>query len=85
MKRKVELFTAGCPVCEEATRLVKELVCENCDLEILNTVNDRVAQEKAKKYGLSRLPAVVVNGRIAECCTQKIDADTLRAAGVGVR
>ena len=85
MKRKIELFTAGCPVCEEATRLVRSLICESCDLEVLDTVTDRVPQEKAAKYGISRLPTVVVNGTIADCCSQKVSADTLRALGVGVR
>ena len=84
MKRKVELFTAGCPVCEDATRLVRSLICESCELEVLNTVTDRAAQDRAKKYGLNRLPAVVVNGRVAECCSGSVNAETLRALGVGV-
>lgn len=84
MNRKIELFTAGCPVCEEAIQLVRSLVCESCELEVLNTVTDKGAQDKAKRYGIGRLPAVVVNGRVAECCTQQISGDTLRGLGVGV-
>lgn len=84
MKRKVELFTAGCPVCEEATRLVENLVCDSCDLEILNPVTEAKAQAKAREYGLNRLPAIVVDGKVADCCAQRVSPETLRSLGVGV-
>jgi hypothetical protein len=31
-KREVEVFTAGCPLCEETVNLVKSLACPNCEL-----------------------------------------------------
>lgn len=84
MKRKVELFTAGCPVCEDATRLVKSLVCDSCELEVLNPVTEAKARSKAREYGLNRLPAIVVDGKVADCCTQRVSPETLRMLGVGV-
>ena len=83
-KRKIEVFTAGCPCCEDAVRLVKSVACDSCELTILDMREDRNAQAKAKKYGVKRVPAVVVNGKLAECCqTGGVDADSLRRLGVG--
>jgi hypothetical protein len=45
---------------------------------------DETAQEKATRYRVSRVPAVVVDGKLADCCSQgAIDMDTLKALGVG--
>ena len=83
-KRKVEVFSAGCPCCEEAVKLVKSIACPSCEVTVLDMRNDRGAQAKAKEYGVKRVPAVVVNGKLAECCVSGgIDADTLRALGLG--
>lgn len=82
-KRTIELFTAGCTVCEGAITLVKSLACPSCDVQILNVHDDSTAAAKAKKYSLQRLPAVVVNGVLAECCQGGINEATLRALGVG--
>lgn len=83
-KRTIELFTAGCPCCEDAVKLVQSLVCPSCELEILDIKSDEAAQAKAKRYGVTRVPAVVVNGKLTECCQAGIDPATLRALGVGV-
>ena len=82
-KRMIEIFSAGCPCCEEAIRLVQSMVCESCDVQILDMRSDRAAQAKAKHYGVRRVPAVVVNGRLAECCQGAVSAETLRELGVG--
>lgn len=86
-KRKVEVFTAGCPVCEPAVQMVKELACPDCDVHIhdLNksceTGNCRV---EAKKYGLTTVPAVVIDGKICSGCKGPgINKENLQAAGVG--
>ena len=83
--RRVEVFTAGCPVCEEAVQLVRGLICESCDLQVFD-MKTTVGQAKAKQYGVERLPTVVVSGRIADCCSQgSVDAKSLRNLGVGSR
>ncbi|MGH2659574.1 MAG: thioredoxin family protein, partial [Actinomycetota bacterium] len=33
-KRQVEVFTAGCPVCEPAVQLVQELACPDCEVTV---------------------------------------------------
>jgi glutaredoxin len=83
-KRTVEVFTAGCPACDEAVKIVQNLVCPSCDLQILDMRTDKAAQAKAKQYGIHRVPAVVVNGKLADCCQQgAVDVSTLRSLGVG--
>ena len=82
-KRIVEVFTAGCPVCDETVAVVKGLICPSCELQIRDMRSDKQAQAKAREYGIKRVPAVVVNGKLAECCQGGVDPDTLRALGVG--
>ena len=82
--RIIELFTAGCAVCEDTVRQVKALVCPSCDLRILDTHADPNAAEKAIQYGIKRLPAVVVDGNLADCCQGGINPESLRRLGVGV-
>lgn len=86
-KRRVEVFTAGCPVCDEAVTLVKGLACESCEV-IIYDLNEPCESgeclEKVSDYGIKRVPAVVVNGRLADCCvTHLVTAEGLRAAGIG--
>jgi len=87
-KRLVEVFTAGCPVCDEAVQLVQNTACDQCEIKVWDlregfATNE--CREKAKQYGIHRVPAVVVNGNLAECCTnqQPINREALIAAGVG--
>lgn len=88
-KRKVEVFTAGCPVCETAVKTVKSLACPSCEVVVYDLNKGCATDEcrqKAKDYGVKRLPAVAVDGRLLECCRQgDVSAEALRAAGVGGR
>ena len=81
-KRQIEVFTAGCAVCEPTVRLVRQLACSDCEV----TVHDvsKHGAEAAQRYDIKSLPAVVVDGRLAACCEHRgPDADQLRAAGIG--
>ncbi len=82
-KRIVEVFTAGCPCCDDTVNMVQSLVCPSCDLRILDIRSDKEAQAKAKQYGVRRVPAVAVDGKLAECCQSGVDAQILRSLGVG--
>lgn len=82
-ERKIEVFSAGCPACEETIALVNSIACESCDVEVLDMRQADVAA-RAKRYGVSHVPAVVVDGTLAECCTAPaVNEAGLRAAGVG--
>lgn len=84
-KRKVEIFSAGCPACEEAVNLVNQLACPSCEVTVLDMRKSDVAQ-KAKTLGVKSVPAVAINGKLANCCTGRgVSAETLKAAGLGTR
>jgi len=85
-KRTVEVFTSGCPICESTVDLVKNLACPSCEVVIYDLTNDpnKEVQRKATLYGIKRIPAVVVAGKLLECCeTSSVSEDILRQAGVG--
>ncbi len=81
--RKVEIFSAGCSVCEDTVQLVKSIACPSCEITVLDMKDRRVA-ERAKRLGIRSLPAVVVDDKLAGCCDGRgpQEAD-LRAAGIG--
>ncbi|HKS26509.1 MAG TPA: hypothetical protein VJS44_01755 [Pyrinomonadaceae bacterium] len=83
-KRKIEIFSAGCPACEEVVRTVERIACPSCEVEVLDMNQPDVAA-RAKQLGLRSAPAVAVEGKLADCCAGRgVDEATLRAAGVGV-
>lgn len=86
-RRKVEVFTAGCPLCENTVKLVKELACPNYEVTIYDLVKQCEMKEcidKVKRYGISRVPAVVVDGKMAQCCQGAgPNEEALLAAGIG--
>ncbi len=83
-QRHIEIFSAGCSVCEEAIRIVRELACPSCEIEVLDSNNPDVAN-RAATLSIRSLPAVVVDGQLADCCAGRgVLSATLREAGVGV-
>jgi len=83
MKRKIEIFSAGCPACEETVRLVNRIACPSCEISVLD-MRDSAVAERALALDIRSVPAVVVNGQLAACCAGRgADEAALRAAGVG--
>ncbi|RMH14254.1 MAG: hypothetical protein D6695_01755 [Planctomycetota bacterium] len=81
--RKIEVFTAGCPVCEESVELVHRIACSSCEVRVLDMHDPQVA-ERARSIGIGRVPAVAVGGTLVECCAGAGPNEAaLRAAGVG--
>ena len=82
-KRKIEVFGAGCPVCEETIELVNRIACPSCEVSVLDMNQPKVA-ERAKTLGVRAVPAVAIDGKLADCCAgREVNEATLRAAGVG--
>ena len=82
-KRKVEVFSAGCPACQDAIKLVNRLSCGSCDVSVLD-MNDVNVAKRARDLGVRSVPAVAINGQLASCCKAGgIDEQALRAAGLG--
>jgi glutaredoxin len=83
-QRKIEVFSAGCPACEPTVKLVKSIACPSCDVQVLDMNKPEVAL-KAKEYGVTTVPAVIIDGKLASCCTGTgPQEDALRAAGLGL-
>ena len=82
-KRRIEVFSAGCAACEETVTMVKRLACPSCDVAVLD-MRDPAVATKARDYGVTRVPAVVVDGQLAGCCTGTgPNEPSLKAAGIG--
>ncbi len=82
-KRIVEVFSAGCPACEETIALVNRVACLSCEVIVLDMKDPAVAS-RAKSLGIRSVPAVVIDGKLADCCAGRgPDETTLRAGGLG--
>ncbi len=82
-KRKIEVFSAGCPACEETIALVNRVACPSCEVSVLEMKDPGVAS-RAKSLGIRSVPAVVIDGKLADCCAGRGPDDAvLRAAGLG--
>jgi glutaredoxin len=82
-KRKIEIFNAGCAACEETIALVQRISCESCEVTVHDMRQKDVAT-RAKELGIRSVPAVVINGKLADCCSGRGPQEqVLRAAGLG--
>ena len=81
--RKIEVFSAGCAVCEDTIALINKIACSSCEVVILD-MHQPAVSKRAHRYGIRSVPAVVVNGKLADCCTGRgPNEGQLRAAGIG--
>jgi glutaredoxin 3 len=82
-KRRVEVFSAGCALCEETVATVRRIACSSCEVEVLD-MRDPAVAARAKSLGVRTVPAVVVDGRPASCCAGSGPEEAaLRVAGIG--
>jgi glutaredoxin 3 len=82
-KRTIEVFSAGCPACEETIQLVNRVACPSCEVTVLDMRTPSVAR-RAESLGIRSVPAVVINGQLAACCAMRGPEEAvLRAAGLG--
>jgi hypothetical protein len=82
-KRKIEIFSAGCPICREVVDWVNRTACPSCEVSVLD-MSDLGVASRARSLGVRSVPAVAVDGELADCCSGRgPDETTLRAAGLG--
>lgn len=82
-KRKIEIFSAGCPVCQETIKMVQNMACTDCEVSILD-MNDPAVAGRAKSFGVKSVPAVSIDGKLANCCAGRgPDEAVSKAAGIG--
>jgi glutaredoxin 3 len=78
---KVEVFSAGCPACQEATEMVKRVAGASSSPVVVLDMHQADVAARAKRLGITSLPSVVIDGKLASCCTDRgPDEATLRAA-----
>lgn len=82
-KRRIEVFSAGCAVCRDAVEQIRAAACPSCEIEVLDMAELAVVR-RAENLGIRALPAVAIDGALADCCAGGgIDLVVLRAAGLG--
>ena len=82
-KRQVEVFSAGCPACEDTIQLINRIACPSCEVTVLD-MNEPAVANRATSLGVHSVPAVVIDGKLADCCADRGPEEAaLRAAGVG--
>ncbi|WP_339790945.1 thioredoxin family protein [uncultured Imperialibacter sp.] len=87
MKRTVEIFTAGCPVCDPVVKMVEELAYDQYEISIYDLVkqcDDQTCLNKVAAYVIKKVPTVAVDGVLLSCCqNQGISREQLIKAGIG--
>ncbi len=82
-KRQVEVFSAGCGACQETIDLINKIACPSCEITV-HDMHDATVAKRAQVLGIRSVPAVVINGQLADCCAGRgVDESTLRSAGLG--
>ncbi|MEW6154002.1 MAG: thioredoxin family protein [Actinomycetota bacterium] len=81
--RRVEVFSAGCPVCDTTVAELTALIDGRHQLVVHDLHGDAEAADRARSYGVRTVPAVVVDGSLLACCRNTgPTADELAAAGL---
>lgn len=60
MARLIEVFTAGCPLCDETVQRVKNAVAQ-CGCQVVTRAPD---SPEAQQYGIRAVPTIVVDGQV---------------------
>ena len=82
-KRQIEVFSAGCPVCQETVDLVTQIACPSCEISVLD-MQDQAVAARARTLGVTSVPAVAFDGQLAEWWGGGgVVEESLRRAGLG--
>ena len=82
-RRQIEIFSAGCTVCEETVQMINDMACPSCEVTVLD-MQDAAVAARAAQLGIKSVPAVLVDGKLADCCAGRgPDEAALRSAGIG--
>ncbi len=82
-KRTIEIFSAGCSVCEQTISMVRRIACDSCVITVLD-MSDAATAMRAEALAIASVPAVVVDGELLSCCSGRgVNEEALREAGVG--
>jgi len=77
-KRKVEVFSAGCALCHEVIDLARVEAGSSSQIIVRDMMDARVLR-RAEQLGIRSVPAVVIDGKLASCCTGRgVDIQVLK-------
>ena len=77
-KHKVEVFSAGCALCEEVIDVVRQEAGPSSQVTVQNMMDARVLA-RAEKFGIRSVPAVVIDDKLASCCAGRgVDLQVLK-------
>ena len=76
--RKIEVFSAGCALCHEVVDAVRREAGSSSEIIVRDMLDARVLA-RAEKFGIRSVPAVVIDGKLASCCTPRgVDLQVLK-------
>ena len=82
-KRRIEVFSAGCGLCEEVIDTVRREAGSSSEVIVHNMLDAR-ALARAKQLGIRSVPAVAIDGSLASCCSAKgVNIEILKAELAG--
>jgi glutaredoxin 3 len=82
-KQKIEVFSSGCPLCNEAIDLVRRQAGPEAEI-IVHSMTDARGFGRAAALGVRSVPAIAIDGKLVSCCAHcGVDAQMLRDAGLG--
>jgi len=83
-KRKIEIFSAGCGVCDDAVDMVNNIAHPADDEVSVLDINDPAVVGPAKMLGIRSVPAIVKDGKLADCCAGRGPEEAvLKQSGIG--
>ncbi len=63
---------------------ITKAACPSCEVSVRDMNQPEVA-DRARRLGVRSVPAVAIDGKLADCCSSRgPDMETLRASGLGV-
>ncbi len=81
--RSIEIFSSGCPLCEESIAQIRAAACPSCKVNVLD-IRETTVADYASRLGVRSVPAVAIDGVLASCCSSGgPDLSSLQAAGLG--
>ena len=80
MKHKIEIFSAGCKTCKDAIEAVRKLAGSEDEM-VVHDMHQHEIAIRAAQHGVRSLPAVVIDGKLAGCCSGRgVDEHVVREA-----
>ena len=62
--RTIEVFAAGCPLCQDVIDLVNRVAAPGSKVHVLD-MHDKTVAARAKALGIKSVPSVVIDGKLA--------------------